>query len=313
MPVTARPSSTSASGREQPFAGFAAALCAFLAWGLAPIYFKAVGAAGPVEILAHRVVWTVILIACVIAAMGRTREAIAELARPRRLAVYLATTALISSNWLIYIYAVLEGHILQASLGYFINPLVNVLLGMLFLSERLNRRQSLSVGLACIGVGYQVAVYGAVPWVSLMLAFSFGFYALFRKRAAVDPYVGLLVETLLLLPAAAAYLIYLAAQGTGQFLAGNVGMDLLLIAAGVITGAPLVLFMIGAQRLSLSTIGLMQYLAPTVQLLLAVAIYGEPFTAGNLVTFGFIWAALLLYSWDAISTYRRQRPAGYAV
>lgn len=287
--------------------GLAYALGAFLLWGVAPIYFKAVGAASPVEILAHRVVWTAIMMIGLIYALGKTDAVTDVLRQPRRLPIYALSTVLISINWLTYIYAISIDHLVDASLGYYINPLVNVLLGMMFLSEKLNRWQGLAVALAGIGVGYQLVAYGDVPWISLTLAFSFGFYALVRKKAKVDPLAGLLVETLLLTPVGLIYLFWLGSQDAGQFVMGGWWMSVLLIASGIVTGLPLILFMFGAQRLTLSTIGLMQYLAPTIQLVLAVAIFGEPFSPATMVTFAFIWLGLVVYSWDAFGTYRRAR------
>lgn len=287
--------------------GLAYALGAFLLWGVAPIYFKAVGAASPVEILAHRVVWTAIMMIGLIYALGKTDAVMDVLRQPRRLPIYALSTVLISINWLTYIYAISIDHLVDASLGYYINPLVNVLLGMMFLSEKLNRWQGLAVALAGAGVGYQLVAYGEVPWISLTLAFSFGFYALVRKKAKVDPLAGLLVETLLLTPVGLIYLFWLGSQDAGQFAASGWWMSVLLIASGIVTGLPLILFMFGAQRLTLSTIGLMQYIAPTIQLVLAVAIFGEPFSPATMVTFAFIWLGLVVYSWDAFGTYRRAR------
>lgn len=297
---------SSDASRESMF-GLAYALGAFLLWGVAPIYFKAVGAANPVEILAHRVVWTAIMMIGLIYALGKTDAVMDVLRQPRRLPIYALSTVLISINWLTYIYAISIDHLVDASLGYYINPLVNVLLGMMFLSEKLNRWQGLAVALAGIGVGYQLVAYGDVPWISLTLAFSFGFYALVRKKAKVDPLAGLLVETLLLTPVGLIYLFWLGSQDAGQFVMGGWWMSVLLIASGIVTGLPLILFMFGAQRLTLSTIGLMQYLAPTIQLVLAVAIFGEPFSPATMVTFAFIWLGLVVYSWDAFGSYRRAR------
>lgn len=299
--------STDAS--RESMLGLAYALGAFLLWGVAPIYFKAVGAANPVEILAHRVVWTAIMMIGLIYALRKTDAVMDVLRQPRRLSIYALSTVLISINWLTYIYAISIDHLVDASLGYYINPLVNVLLGMMFLSEKLNRWQGLAVALAGIGVGYQLVAYGDVPWISLTLAFSFGFYALVRKKAKVDPLAGLLVETLLLTPVGLIYLFWLGSQDAGQFVMGGWWMSVLLIASGIVTGLPLILFMLGAQRLTLSTIGLMQYLAPTIQLVLAVAIFGEPFSSATMVTFAFIWVGLVIYSWDAFGTYRRGRRA----
>ncbi|MEO3433192.1 EamA family transporter RarD [Inquilinus sp. CAU 1745] len=299
--------SPSSNASRESMLGLAYALGAFLLWGVAPIYFKAVGAANPVEILAHRVVWTAIMMIGLIYGLGKTDAVMDVLRQPRRLPIYALSTVLISINWLTYIYAISIDHLVDASLGYYINPLVNVLLGMMFLSEKLNRWQGLAVALAGIGVGYQLVAYGEVPWISLTLAFSFGFYALVRKKAKVDPLAGLLVETLLLTPVGLIYLFWLGSQDAGQFVAGGWWMSVLLIASGIVTGLPLILFMFGAQRLTLSTIGLMQYIAPTIQLVLAVAIFGEPFSPATMVTFAFIWLGLVIYSWDAFGTYRRAR------
>ena len=218
----------------------------------------------------------------------------------------MITTMLVSSNWLVFIWAIQQDRILEASLGYYINPLVNVVLGMVFLSERLSRWQGVAVLLAAIGVGVMIVGVGTLPWVALSLALTFGFYALVRKKAKVDPLIGLLVETLLLLPAAAGYLIWLSSAGTGVFGPQDWAMSAMLIASGLVTGTPLVLFMYGAQRLNLSTIGLMQYLAPTIHFLLALLVFGEAFTLTHLITFLFIWSGLALYSWDAMARYRRE-------
>ncbi len=303
------PAQTPIAGRRAAV-GVATALGAFLLWGFAPVYFKAIDHLTALEILAHRVVWTLVILIVLVAALGRLHEVVRSLISRRRLGVLLITTVLVSSNWLIFIWAIQQDRLLEASLGYYINPLVNVLLGMAFLSERLSRRQGLAVLLAAIGVGVPIVALGTLPWVALGLAATFGFYALVRKKAQVDPLIGLLVETLLMLPAAAGYLVWLSVTGTGVFGLQDWGMSALLMASGLVTGTPLVLFMYGAQRLTLSTIGLMQYLAPSIHFLLALLVYGEPFTPAHLVTFLFIWAGLALYSWDTISRHRRaQEPA----
>ena len=291
--------------RSERMFGIAAALGSFVIWGVAPIYFKAVAEAGALEVLAHRVVWTVVLLAGLVAIIGRWDLLIATIGGWRRLWIYGLTTALISVNWLVFIWAVTNDHLLQASLGYFINPLVNVLLGLLFLGERLNRAQSVAVLLAMIGVGNLVIGYGELPWVSLVLAFSFGFYALLRKRFRIDPLIGLLVETMLLLPLGLAYLLWLTGTGSGQFWTGGWTISLLLVAGGAVTATPLILFMYGAQRLTLSAIGVMQYLAPSMHFLLAVLVYAEPFTSAHLVTFAAIWLGLVVFTGDAV---RRNRP-----
>jgi chloramphenicol-sensitive protein RarD len=235
-------------------------------------------------------------------------EVVRVLREPRRAATFLLTTLLISCNWILYIWSVNSGHVLEASLGYFVNPLVNVLLGVVFLKERLDRRQQLSVGLAAVGVGWLVLSYGRFPWISLTLASTFGLYALVRKRARIDAVAGLLVETALLAPAAGAYLLWLAWRGEAHF-GTSTGMSLSLLSAGAITAFPLVWFTLGVHQLRLSTMGILQYLSPTLQFLLAVLLYREPFTRAHAVTFAFIWASLAIYTGDALAKARRREPA----
>ncbi|MGP1396435.1 MAG: EamA family transporter RarD [Inquilinaceae bacterium] len=290
--------------------GLGAAFGAFLIWGFLPLYFKAVEAVGTLEIMAHRVVWTVVFLGLLAVLLGRGHElwtALASLRQWRVLRLYVVTTLLISFNWTLYVFAILDEKTLHASLGYYINPLVNVILGMIFLSERLNRWQAAAVVLASIGVANQIIVLGQVPWISFGLAFSFGFYALVRKMANFDPIHGLFVETLLMAPVALVFLLWLGASAGGDASFGPVawggagwGPTALLIAAGVITGLPLLLFTYGAQRLPLSMIGLMQYVAPTLQFLLAVLVFAEPFSPAHLVTFALIWTGLALYSGDGL-------------
>ncbi len=298
--------------RRRTAIGVAAGLGAFLIWGFVPVYFKAIGHIPALEILAHRVVWTLVILTALVAALGRLREVVVSLTSRRRLGILLVTTMLVSSNWLIFIWAIQQDRLLEASLGYYINPLVNVVLGVAFLSERLNRWQGVAVLLAVIGVGAMMVGIGTLPWVALSLALTFGFYALVRKKADVDPLVGLLVETLLMLPAAALYLIWLSSTGTGAFGLHDWAMSVLLVCSGLVTGTPLVLVMYGAQRLTLSTIGLMQYLAPSIHFLLALLVYGESFSLTHLITFLFIWTGLTIYSWDAMARYRRERDAAAA-
>ncbi|MGQ9369851.1 EamA family transporter RarD [Azospirillum sp. ST 5-10] len=292
--------------------GLAAVAGAFLIWGLlAPVYFKLVSDVGAVEIVAHRVVWTVVLMSAVVLTLKTPTEIARAVGTWRRLGIFVVTTALVTANWTIFIYAIIAGKLVQASLGYYINPLVNVVLGVAFLGERLSRRQLAAVLIAAGGVLSLVVSYGAMPWIALSLALTFGFYALVRKKAAIDPLVGLLVETALLVPFAAAYLLWLG--GDGAFATrGDPGHDLLLALSGPVTAVPLILFMVGAARLKLATVGLMQYIAPTGQLMLGVLVYGERFTAAHAVAFGCIWVALALYSGDAIAGHRAGRRARIA-
>ena len=284
-------------------AGLACALGAYLIWGLSPVYFKALAAVPPPEILSHRVAWSVALLAAAVALSGAFGELRRSLASRRALLTLGATTVLISGNWLLYIWAVNSGRLLEASLGYFVNPLVNVVLGVVFLRESLSRPQILAVTLAGAGVLWLVAGYGRFPWISLTLATTFGLYGLLRKSAGIGAVTGLFAETALLAPAALAYLGIAAAAGTGAF-GGGWRISLLLAAAGAITAVPLVWFALAVRRLRLSTMGFLQYLAPSLQFALAVWLYREPFTRSHLVTFGFIWTSLGLYSWDAVARLR---------
>jgi chloramphenicol-sensitive protein RarD len=282
---------------------FLYALAAYLAWGFLPIYFKALRGVPALEVLAHRVVWSVALLGVVVL-VARRGPALRDALSPRRRGVLAATAVLIAANWLIYIWAVQTGHVVEASLGYFVNPLVNVLLGVAFLGETLSRPQRIALALAAAGVLALVLRLGAFPWISLLLALSFGLYGLLRKRAAVDPLAGLLAETALLAPLALGFLVFRGLRGTGA--CGSApGPTLLLALAGVITALPLVWFAVGVQRLRLSTMGLIQYVAPTGQFLLGVVLYREPFTRAHAVAFALIWSSLALYTADALARARR--------
>jgi chloramphenicol-sensitive protein RarD len=282
--------------------GLAFALLAYGTWGFFPIYFKALGHVPAVEVLAHRVVWSVVLLAIVTPLVGRWSTALQALGPHTRRQV-AASAVLIAANWGTYIWAVQAGRVLQASLGYFVNPLVSVLLGVAFLHERLRRLQTWAIALAALGVAALIVDRGELPWLPLTLALTFGLYGLVRKRAGVDPIGGLLAETALLAPLALGFVVLLAARGTGAFGRGA-GTSLLLLAAGPITAVPLVWFASGVRRLPLSTVGLLQYVTPTVQFLLAVLVYGERFTFAHGIAFGCIWTALALYSWDALRAAR---------
>lgn len=286
--------------------GMLNALGCFSLWGLFPIYFKLLHQVPALEVLAHRVLGSALLLLALMLLQGRGRALWAEVRAGRRLGFYLLTTLLISGNWLLYIWAVQNGRILEASLGYYINPLVNVLLGVLFLHERLNARQWTAVAIAALGVLVLVIGYGVLPWISLTLALSFGSYGMLRKRAGFNPMLGLSVETLLIAPVALLFLGILALRGEGALGMGDGWTDLLLLAAGPITVAPLLMFLEATQRLPLSTVGLVQYLTPTLQFLLAITLYRETFTGIHLAAFSCIWLALALYSADAWSGYRRQ-------
>lgn len=275
-------------------------LAAYLIWGFFPLYFKALAGVSPLEILAHRIVWSVLSLALLLTVLRRWSGVRQAFAAPRILLTLGATTLLIAVNWLVFIYAVGAGKVLESSLGYFINPLVSALLGVLFLGEKLSRNQKASFYLAAAGVLLLTVQHGELPWIALTLAFSFGLYGLLRKEAPVDPLAGLTVETLLLCPLAAAYLGWLVAKGNSAFVAGPADRTLLLACSGILTSTPLIWFAAATKRLRLVTIGLMQYLVPTLHFLLAVFAFGEPFTAAHLLSFALIWAGLLLYTVDAV-------------
>jgi chloramphenicol-sensitive protein RarD len=279
--------------------GVICALCAFFVWGISPIFFKALSWVPAAEIVSHRVLWSVLLLLVWIGFQQGFGTLRAVFARPRLLALLGLTTVLTASNWLLYVWAILAGHTVEASLGYFINPLLNVALGALVLRERLRPLQWAAVGLAVLGVVSRILVMGHLPWIALLLAGTFAAYGLLRKKAPVDSVNGLCVETLLALPVALAYLLW-AGMGEGLHGAGKGWALLLLPAAGLVTTVPLALFTEGARRLPLSTLGLLQYMAPTLQFLCAVFVFGEAFGPTQLASFALIWAGLALYSFDAL-------------
>ena len=291
----------------ESLAGAACAVGAFLIWGLSPIYFKTLRAVPSFEILMHRMVWSFLFLLPLVAFTRRRKEFKAALTSRRTILILLVTTLLVSGNWFVFIWAINNDLILQTSLGYYINPLINVALGLVFLKERLRPAQIVAISLATIGVLYMTIEIGHPPWIALFLAFSFGFYGLIRKVAAVNALVGLTVETLLLSCPAAIYLFYIYVHGEGAFLHGDTRIDLLLLAAALVTALPLLLFTIGARQIHFSTIGILQYIAPSCTFLLAVLIYGEPFRSAQLWTFLLIWLALFIYTVDSVIYYRRYR------
>ncbi|CAI1090416.1 putative chloramphenical resistance permease RarD [Serratia quinivorans] len=292
---------------QQTRQGIFFALAAYFIWGIAPAYFKLIQQVPADEILTHRVIWSFFFMLALIT-LGRNWSQVRAACHNRKRLLLLAVTALlIGGNWLLFIWAVNNHHMLEASLGYFINPLVNVLLGMLFLGERFRRMQWLAVVLAFAGVLIQLWQFGSLPIIGLGLAFSFAFYGLLRKKIAIDAQSGMLIETLWLLPVAAAYLFLFADSPTSHLGANPWSLNLLLVAAGIVTTIPLLFFTAAATRLRLSTLGFFQYLGPTLMFLLAVTFYGETVGQDKLVTFGFIWAALLLFILDALYTQRKLR------
>lgn len=283
-------------------AGLMLGVSAYALWGVLPLYLHLLHDVPALQVLAHRVVWSLLLLAAIVIALRRVR-AIAAAARGRTLLLLAGSAALIAVNWLVYIWAVQHDHVLDASLGYFINPLVNVALGMLVLGERLRRLQGVAIGVAAIGVLLLTVQGGDALWVPLALALSFGAYGLLRKVAAIDALGGLTVETLLLAPASLAVLLWAAQDGTQAF-GASTRIDLLLIAAGAVTATPLLLFAAAARRLPYATMGLLQYIAPTLQFLEAVLLFGEPVLPVHYVTFALIWSGCAIYAWDSIRAYR---------
>jgi len=297
-------STVTATQKDQTRQGVLYGFMAYLIWGFFPIYFKALQGIPPLEVVAHRIVWSVLFLMVLAGVTGAWSEVRAAFSNRTALFTLIGSTILISANWLVFIYAVGIGQVLQSSLGYFMTPLVNVLLGMVFLRERMRPLQIFSLVLAIAGVAVLTLRVGSVPWISLILAATFGLYGLLRKTVRVDSLAGLLVETLLTGPLALAYLIWLSLKGVGAFPSAVDHGALLLPLVGILTATPLLLFASAARRLRLATIGFLQYLTPSLHFALAVLLYQEPFTRSHLLTFLLIWSGLALYTTDAVRFYR---------
>ena len=292
---------------KQTRQGVLLALAAYFIWGIAPAYFKLIYYVPADEILTHRVIWSFFFMVALISISRQWPQVRTLLKTPKKVFLLALSAVLIGGNWLLFIWSVNNHHMLEASLGYFINPLVNILLGMIFLGERFRRMQWLAVILAICGVLVQLWTFGSLPIIALGLAFSFAFYGLVRKKIAVDAQTGMLFETLWLLPVAAIYLFGIADSATSHMGNNSWSLNLLLIAAGVVTTIPLLCFTGAATRLRLSTLGFFQYIGPTLMFLLAVTFYGEVPGKDKMVTFGFIWVALAVFIVDALYTQRRLR------
>lgn len=286
--------------RSQRRLGLVYGLAAYGAWGVFPIYLKAVRAVPVVEVLSHRVVWALAVLLVITGVRRELPAVVAALRNRRALLVLSGSTVAIAINWLVYIYSVTHDRMLESSLGYYINPLVSVLLGIFLLGERLAPLTKAAALVAAVGVVWLAIDLGHLPWISLAVAFSFALYGLLRKIAPVGALIGLTVETLLLAPFAAAYLVWAVAGGRARFLSGNPSMDVLLLLAGPLTAFPLLCFAAAARRLPLSTIGFLQYVSPTLQFLLAVGLYGEPFDRARAGAFACIWVAVALFAIDSV-------------
>jgi chloramphenicol-sensitive protein RarD len=291
-PAPSRPAATSGDS----LSGFLYALAAYLLWGFLPLYMKALAHIPPPEVIAHRVVWSVPVALAVLWWTGRTSDLRAALANPRMLAMGAVTAALISVNWGIYVWAIGSGNALDAALGYYINPLFSIFLGAVLLRERMGRLQMAAIALAVVAVAILTWEAGRLPLVALGLTLTWGAYAFLKKWLPIGPNQGFALEVLILLVPALAYMVWLSAGGTSHFWQGVVWDDALLIGCGIVTAGPLMIYANGAKRLTLSTIAIMQYIAPTMIFLTAVFVFDEPFSRVKMLAFGLIWAALVIYS-----------------
>lgn len=285
--------------------GLLYALISYGAWGVFPLYWKLLKHVPPQQILSHRIIWSLLFL-FIILAWRRDRVFIQYLTSPRILGILLLTSALIGGNWFVYIYAVNNNHIVDSSLGYYINPMVNILLGVVFMKERLSRIQLIAVSFALAGVAYLTFHYGKLPAISLVLAFSFGLYGLLRKKANLMSMPALMVETLILAPIALWYLWFMESSGVGVFGHYSFLSDSLLFIGGPVTALPLFWFGIAATRIPLSTLGFIQYLAPTTQLLIGIFVFGEPFDMAYLISFGLVWTGLGIYTFSVIRGMRQK-------
>nr|WP_281354685.1 EamA family transporter RarD [Roseospira navarrensis] len=286
-------------------AGYAAAIGAYVYWGLSPVLYHLLGHLPPLEVMAHRIVWGLVFALPLVAWFGQTEALLRILRRPRLLAVFLGSGVAIAVNWLTFIYATGSGQKLDASMGYYIFPLASVMLGAIFLRERPSRWQWAAVGLAVAGVTVMLVGLGRLPWIALVLAASFGTYGLLRKIAPAESLVGFTLEVLLLAPVAVLWLVWLGWTGAGSMPHGG-GLDMaLLLISGPFTAVPLLLFAIGARRLPLGTVGMLQYINPTIQFGMAVAVYGETFTPGHAASFALIWTAVAIFALEPMLRRRR--------
>ena len=285
-------------------AGFAYAVSAYLMWGFLPLYMKALSSVPAAEVVAHRVLWSVPVAGAILIVLGRTADLKAALLSPRSLGMGVLAAALISVNWGIYVWAIGSGHALDAALGYYINPLFSIFLGTVILRERLTRGQIAAIGLAACAIALVTWEAGRLPVVALGLTLSWGFYALLKRALPIGPNQGFMLEVLILLPLAVGYLVWLWGQGTAQ-VGGSARITWLLAGTGIVSAVPLMVYANGAKLLRLSTIGILQYIAPTMIFLTAVLVFGEPFSGVRLVAFGLIWAALGVYSFEMLRTARQ--------
>jgi chloramphenicol-sensitive protein RarD len=275
--------------------GILSGLGAYALWGFFPIYWKYLHDVPALQVIGHRIGWSFLLLIAIILVSGQWMEFRASALQPKVIGIYTIAAILLSVNWLVYVWGVNAGFIVETSLGYFINPLLSVLLGVLFLRERLRPTQWLPVTIAAIGVIYLTALYGRLPWIALSLAFSFGFYGLVKKLAPLGSLHGLTLETGIVFPVALLYLLIIEVRGSGAFLHQSTLIDVFLIGAGVVTTIPLLMFASAARQIPLTVMGLLQYIAPTLQFLIGIFVYREPFEQSHLIGFGLVWVALIIF------------------
>jgi len=303
MPAKAETEPTASMSNVDTREGFAFALSAYLLWGFLPFYMKAVAHIPAIEVVAHRIVWSVPLAGAILLWLGRTADVKRALGSPRTLFQAALCAAIISVNWSTYVWAISAGRALETALGYYVNPLFSIFLAFVFVGERLNKLQWSAVALAAAAVAFLAIEAGSLPWVSMVLTVSWGFYALLKKTLPVGPNQGFFLEVLMLMPLAMGYILWLGWQGEGHFFQSP-GNMVLLVLSGAVTAIPLMLYANGAKLLRLTTIGIMQYIAPTMIFLIAVFIFGEPFGSARLIAFILIWTALALYSFSLFQNRR---------
>ena len=281
------------------------ALAAYILWGIFPLYFKAIQQVSALQILAHRIAWGFVFTLAVVLVLRQWKEFRASVFNRRTFLIYAGASVVLGINWFTYVWAVITNHVVESSLGYFINPIVSVLLGVIFLRERLRTFQWVAIAMVTAGVVYLTITFGQLPWISLVLAVTFGFYGLLKKIAPLGALHGITLETAVLTIPSLVYLLIVNANGTGTFGHSTPLLDFLLVLSGPVTAIPLLLFATGARRIPLTTIGLLQYIAPTLQFLLGVLVFHEPFDQSRLIGFMIIWLALVLFSVENLLARRR--------
>jgi chloramphenicol-sensitive protein RarD len=292
--------------KENYIKGLFYALFCYFAWGMFPLYWKMLVVVPSEQILAHRMIWSMVFLAITILIMRKTAF-LSYLKQPKIIGMLFLTSSLIGLNWGVYIYAINHGHIVESSLGYYINPLISVLLGVVFMKERLSRPQRIAVFFALTGVVWLTVHIGHLPWISLTLAISFSFYGFLRKKVNLESMPGLLIETMIMAPFAVWYLWHVDQNQTGVFMHYSQLVDFLLILGGLITAVPLFMFGMAATRIPLSTLGFIQYLSPTIQLIIGLFVYNETFSTSYLISFCLVWIGLTIYTYSLIKTVRERR------